>query len=168
MVSSLRARAAPTPGSSRTLSGASRDAASSASITVKPRGLPRPAAIFAISRFAARPIETVMPTCCSTALAKRASTTAGAAPCRASVPARSSTASSIDSGCTSGVSSFIKRAHLAGGSGVFREVRLDDDRVGAGLQRLEHRHRALHAVDTGDVAGGRNDAPCAAADDHRT
>ena len=48
-----------------------------------------------------------MPTSCSTRRANRASTTAGGAPCSASVPARSITASSIDSGTTSGVSSFI-------------------------------------------------------------
>ena len=40
--------------------------------------------------------------------AKRASTAAGGAPCSASVPARSSTASSIDSGCTSGVRRSIR------------------------------------------------------------
>ncbi len=112
-------------------------------------------------------METVTPTWCSTARAKRASTTAGGAPCSASVPARSSTASSIDSGCTSGVRSCISDADLAGGRGVFAEIGLDDDRVGAGLQRLEHRHRAAHAIDAGDVAG-RGDHPAdAAADDDR-
>ena len=60
-----------------------------------------------------------------------------------------------------------QRADLAGGSGVFREIRFDDDRVGAGFQRLEHRHRALHAVDPSDIAGGGDDAAGAAADDHR-
>jgi hypothetical protein len=46
----------------------------------------------------------VIPTSRSTARANRASTTAGGAPCNACVPDRSSAASSIDSGCTSGVS----------------------------------------------------------------
>ena len=36
-----------------------------------------------------------------------------------------------------------------------------------GLQRLEHRHGRAHALDAGDVAGGRDDAALAAADDHR-
>ena len=104
---SRRASVGPMPGSRRTGSGASSDAASLAPITAKPRGLSRPAAIFASSRLAARPIDTVTPTVASTSRAKRASTMAGGAPCSASVPARSSTASSIDSGCSSGVSVAI-------------------------------------------------------------
>ena len=103
----------------------------------------------------------------STSRAKRASTTAGGAPCSASVPARSSTASSIDSGCSSGVSLAIMRADLPPDRDVFGEVRADHHRVGAGLQRLEHRHGAAHAVDPRDVAGGGDHAAHAAADDHR-
>ncbi len=104
---SRRARAGPIPGSSRTGSDASSEAASAAPITAKPRGLLRPAAIFASSRFGAKPIETVIPTSASTSRAKRASTTAGGAACNACVPARSTTASSIDNGCNSGVSRTI-------------------------------------------------------------
>ena len=63
----------------------------------------RSAAIFASSRFGARPTDTVTPTSRSTSSAKRASTAAGGARCSAAVPERSSTASSIESGCTSGV-----------------------------------------------------------------
>ena len=166
-VSSLRASAGPMPGSSRTGSGASKAAASLAPITAKPRGLSRPAAILASSRFGARPIETVTPTSASTSRAKRASTTAGGAPCSASVPARSSTASSIDSGCTSGVSLRHQRADLPRHRDVFREVGADHHRVGARLQRLEHRHGAAHAVDARDIAGGGDHAAHAAADDHR-
>jgi len=87
---------------SRTGSGAS-SAAASAPMTAKPRGLSRPAAILAISRFAARPMETVTPTSRSTSRAKAASTTAGGARCSACVPARSSTASSMLIGSISGV-----------------------------------------------------------------
>ena len=104
---SLRTNAGPTPGRRPTSSGASSAAASAAPITAKPRGLLRSTAILASSRFGARPIETVTPTLRSTSSAKRASTAAGGAPCSASVPARSSTASSIDSGWTIGVSRSI-------------------------------------------------------------
>ena len=96
------------PGSSRTGSPASQPAASAVPMTLKPRGLSRPAAIFASSRFGARPTETVTPTSRSTLAAKRASTIAGGAPCSAWVPARSSAASSIDSGCTNGVRLAIR------------------------------------------------------------
>ena len=53
-------------------------------------------------------METVTPSSASTRRAKRFSTTAGGAPCSAAVPDKSSTASSIESGCTSGVSASIK------------------------------------------------------------
>ena len=59
------------------------------------------------------------------------------------------------------------RAHLAADADIFFHVRRDDDRLGAGFERLEHRHRRAHALDAGDVAGGRDDAALAAADDHR-
>jgi hypothetical protein len=104
---SRRASAGPMPGSRRTGSGANHAAASAAPITAKPRGLSRPAAIFASSRFGASPTDTVSPRAASTARAKRASTIAGGAPCSASVPVRSSTASSIDKGCSNGVSRAI-------------------------------------------------------------
>ncbi|MNE33870.1 hypothetical protein D3C80_1275660 [compost metagenome] len=50
---------------------------------------------------------------------------------------------------------------------VFAEVGLDDDRVGTGLQRLVHGHGRADAVQAGDVAGGRDHAALAAADDDR-
>ena len=45
------------------------------------------------------------------------------------------------------------------------EVGFHDDGLGAELQGLEHRHRGADAVDSGEVAAGRDDAPGAAADD---
>ncbi|MFO7632909.1 MAG: hypothetical protein R6W76_10230, partial [Caldilinea sp.] len=42
---------------------------------------------------------------------------------------------------------------------------LHDDRFGAELQGLEHRHGGPHALDPGDVAGGGDDAAAPAADD---
>ena len=56
-------------------------------------------------------------------------------------------------------------ADLAADANIFLHVRRDDDCLGAGFQRLEHRHRRAHAVDAGDVAGGRNHAAFSAADD---
>ena len=93
--------AGPMPGSRRTGQSASTDAASDPS-TANPRGLSSPAASLASRRFGAKPIETVRPTSASTCRAKRASTAAGGAPCSACVPDKSTTASSIESGCTSG------------------------------------------------------------------
>ena len=58
-------------------------------------------------------------------------------------------------------------AHLAADADIFLHVRRDDDRLRAGFERLEHRHGRAHALDAGDVAGGRDDAALAAADDHR-
>ena len=58
-------------------------------------------------------------------------------------------------------------AHLAADADIFLHVGRDDDRLGTGFQRLEHRHRRAHALDAGDVAGGRDDAAFSAADDHR-
>ena len=50
---------------------------------------------------------------------------------------------------------------------IFRHVRADHDRIGAGSERLEHRHRRAHAVEPRDIAAGQHDAARAAADDHR-
>ena len=50
---------------------------------------------------------------------------------------------------------------------VLGHVRLDHHGVGAGLQRLEHRHGRAHAVDARHVAGRRDHAAPPAADDHR-
>ena len=59
-----------------------------------------------------------------------------------------------------------QRAHLLADARVFLHVGLDDDRLRAGFQRLEHRHCRAHAADAGDVAGSGDDAAPAAADDH--
>jgi hypothetical protein len=58
-------------------------------------------------------------------------------------------------------------AHGSARFGIFRHVGLDDHRLGAERKRLEHGHRRFHALDAGDVAGGRHHASGAAADDHR-
>ncbi len=129
-----RSCAGPTPGSSRTGAGASTPAASAPS-TAKPRGLSRPAAILASSRLAASPIETVMPTSLSISRASRASTTAGGAPCSAAVPERSSTASSIESGWTSGVSRSISRR-------TWREAAEYFEKSGGITTASGHRRRA--------------------------
>jgi len=59
------------------------------------------------------------------------------------------------------------RADFTADADILLHVRRNDDRLGAGRQRLEHRHRRAHALDAGDVAGGGDDTPLAAADDHR-
>ena len=58
-------------------------------------------------------------------------------------------------------------AHLLARTADISPCRADDDRLRAELQRLEHRHGRADAVDAGDVAGGRDDAAVAAADDDR-
>jgi hypothetical protein len=58
-------------------------------------------------------------------------------------------------------------AHLAADPDIFRHVRPDHDRGRAQRQRLEHRHGRAHAIRPGDVAGRRNHAALAAADDDR-
>ena len=65
-------------------------------------------------------MEIVTPTWVSTALANRASTAAGGALCNCPVPDRSTTASSMDSGWTSGVRSAIK-ARIARAASVYLE-----------------------------------------------
>ncbi len=50
---------------------------------------------------------------------------------------------------------------------VFFKVRPDHDSIRARLQCLEHRHRAAHAVDARDIAGGGNHPAHAATDDDR-
>ena len=58
-------------------------------------------------------------------------------------------------------------AHLAADAHVLRHVGRQHDRVRAELARLEHRHRRMDAVGARDVAGGRDHAALAAADDQR-
>ena len=112
-------------------------------------------------------METVMPTCCSTARGEAGQHDGGGGAVQR-LGARQVQHRLVDRQRLHQRRQFVhQRAHLAGGGGVFFEVRLDDDRVGAGLQRLEHRHGAFHAVYTGDIAGGGDHAAGAAADDHR-
>jgi hypothetical protein len=97
----------------------------------------------------------------------RISWKAGGPPFSRSVPARSIQASSSDRVWTSGVSSADRSRRCARFGDVFAEVRLDHHGVGTGLQRLEHRHGRMDAVQPRDVAAGRDHAPLAAADDDR-
>ncbi len=50
---------------------------------------------------------------------------------------------------------------------IFAEVRLDHHGVGAGLQRLEHRHGGADAIQPRHIAGGGDHPALAAADDDR-
>ena len=108
-----------------------------------------------------------MPMSRSTSRAKRASTFAGIMPWTRWVPERSRNASSIDSGSTSGVSVCMAWRTSRPTPDIFRHVRPNHDRGGAERQRLEHRHRRAHAIGPRDVAGGRDHAALAAADDDR-
>ena len=108
-----------------------------------------------------------MPISASMRLAKRASVMAGLAWCSSSVPARSRKASSIEIGSTSGVNSCISRRTWRPTATYFAMSGLTTDRLGAGLERLEHRHGRAHAIGPGDIAGGRDHPALAAADDHR-
>ena len=58
-------------------------------------------------------------------------------------------------------------AHLAADPDIFRHVGPDHRGLRAQRQRLEHRHRRAHAEGAGDVAGRRDHAALAAADDDR-
>ena len=58
-------------------------------------------------------------------------------------------------------------AHLTADSAVFRHVRPDYDRIRAGRQCLEHRHRRAHAIEPCHIAAGEHDPAGAAADDDR-
>ena len=58
-------------------------------------------------------------------------------------------------------------ANLAADAGILFHVGADDAGVRTQPQRLEHRHRRLHAEGAGDVAGRGDDAAAAAADDDR-
>ena len=111
-------------------------------------------AILARNRLGARPMETrqaglrLDPRSGAGSAAGRA-----APPFSRSVPARSIQASSSDRVWISGVSSPTKPKMRFALGDVFGEVRLDDDGLGAGLQRLEHRHGRADAGLAGDIAG---------------
>ena len=51
------------------------------------------------------------------------------------------------------------RPHLVAHRRVLLHVGPDDGSLGAGLERLEHRHGGAHAVGAGDVAAGGDHAP---------
>lgn len=59
-----------------------------------------------------------------------------------------------------------RAAHLAADAHILGHVRPDHDCGRAERQRLEHRHCRTHAIGARDVAGGRDHAAFAAADDH--
>ena len=107
----------------------------------------------------------VTPTSRSTRSAKRARTAAGGAPCSACG------AGQVQHGLVDRQRLHERRqvlhqgADVPGGGGVFRHVGADDLGIRAGLQRLPHRHGAADAMHAGDVAGRRDDAAHAAADD---
>ena len=58
------------------------------------------------------------------------------------------------------------RPDLAADGGVLLHVGLDDGRLGAGLQSLEHRHGRMHAVGAREIAARGDHTPVTAADDH--
>ena len=99
--------ALPTPQIALTGRVARKDRVSASPIIEKPRGLSRSEASLARNLLWLRPIETEMPISESIRLTKRTRLCAGGPPCRRSVPRKSIKASSIDSGSTSGVRSFI-------------------------------------------------------------
>ena len=112
-------------------------------------------------------IDRVMPRSRSTCEAKRASTLAGDMPCRRSVPVRSRKASSIDKRLDLRREIEHGAAHGAADLGVFRHVGPDHRGVRAAAERLEHRHGRADAVGARNVAGGRDHAALAPADNHR-
>jgi hypothetical protein len=59
-------------------------------------------------------------------------------------------------------------AHLTSDRLVLRHVGPDHNSIGAGCQRLEHRHRGAHAVNPRHVAARKHDAAGTATDDNRT
>ena len=167
-----RGRAAPGrrrrhPRSCRTGLSRRKSTVSAAPITEKPCGLSRSEAILARNLLCESPMEPVMPSSSRIRRTSRASITAGGAPCSRAVPVRSRKASSSDSGSTAGVRSSIIARIARDDLGIDLHARLHDHRVGAELQRLEHRHGRAHAADARDVAGGRDHAAPPAADDDR-
>ena len=161
----MRASTGPMPGSRRTGSGASSDAASAAPITAKPRGLSRPAAILASNRLAAKAdrdgdADVAFHRAGEAGQhhgGRRAVQRLGAGEVQDSLVDRQR--------LEQGGQGTHQGAHLAGDGDVFGEVGADHHCVRTGLQRLEHRHGAAHAVDARDIAGRGDHAAGAAADD---
>ena len=162
------ARAAwPTPQISETGWRARKSRVSARPMMAKPRGLSRSEAILARNLLCERPTETVMPSSASMRDCRRARRTAGGRVVQALG------AGEVEEG-------LVERERLdqrgqlehhgADGAGDL-EVALHPGRhhhrLGAELQRLEHRHGGADALDAGDVAGGGDDAAAAAADDDR-
>ena len=81
------------------------------------------------------------------------------------MPVRSRKASSRTEGFDGGGEGLHQGADGAGGFGVGGEAGFDDDGLGAEFQGLEHRHGGADAVDSGEVAAGRDDAPGTPSDD---
>ena len=107
-----------------------------------------------------------MPSFCSTSRANRASTFAG----EHAVDALG--AGKIEKRLVDRERLDQRRQRLHHGAprgrpGIFVHVGPHDAGVRAQAQRLEHRHRRAHAVGARDVAGGRDHAALAAADDDR-
>ena len=155
----------PTPQMIETGCAERKASVSERPISLSPRGLSRSEAILARNLLWERPTEAVMPSSASIRDCRRARRTTGGAWCRRSVPVRSRKASSRERGSTAGVSSSISDADGAGDLDVVLHAGADHHRVGAELERLEHRHGGTHAGQAGDVAGGGDDAAGAAADD---
>ena len=57
-------------------------------------------------------------------------------------------------------------ADIAADTSVFCHVGFDDNRIGAGAQSLEHRHRGMDTVLPRHITGGHHDAAFLAADEH--
>ena len=115
-----------------------------------------------------RPTETVMPISRSTSRAKRASTLAG------DHAVQALGAGEIEEGLVDRERLDQRRQRLHGlRAPRGRRGHISPCRAGSRVacgqsaQRLEHRHRRAHAVGARDVAGGRDHAALAAADDHR-
>src|SRR5208282_4916089 len=159
-----RCIAVPTPHSRDTGLSARNVEAPLRLSTAKPRGLSRSEASLARSLLSLNPIDTVMPSSASTRRASAARSWAGHAPRSFSVPESSRNASSIDNGSTSGVSRSIA-AHRASYLAIFCHVRPDHDRIRAGGQRLEHRHRRAHTIEARYVAAGEHHTAGTTADD---
>ena len=60
-----------------------------------------------------------------------------------------------------------QRADLFANLGIGRHAGVDDDRVGAEVERFEHRHCRAHAANARHITGGRDNPALAAANDHR-
>ena len=97
----------PTPQMIRTGFGRRKSAVSTRPITENPRGLSRSDAIFARNLLCDSPTDPVTPNSVSIRCTRRASITAGGAPCSRAVPLRSKNASSKDKGSIDGVISSI-------------------------------------------------------------